>query len=290
MKTIPTSDRAGPIQPADRYLAVNGLNIHYLDWGTSGKQPFILLHGIARVARTFDPIVTHFNSRYHVLAVDLRGHGDSDWDPQGAYLVEDYVRDVGALVQQLHLRHILLWGNSTGGRVAQVLAGKHPEQVAGVIAEDVGPERPPEVSNRRADRIAREATGWTSADELFAQLKTENPRTDERVLRAEVQYGSKLRDDGRIVLKRDPRIAEGFIPTDLWHFVRQIRAPILYVLGGRSHLVPAETQEQIKRTLAQAQIVTMPDLGHYPSEEDTDGFLTIVDRFLSSLAPENPCD
>jgi pimeloyl-ACP methyl ester carboxylesterase len=69
---------------------VNGLRIHYLEWGTQGKPPLLLLHGIARVAHSFDHAAPHFESRYRVIAVDMRGHGDSDWDPQGAYLVEDY--------------------------------------------------------------------------------------------------------------------------------------------------------------------------------------------------------
>ena len=75
--------------PADRNVTVNGLNIHYLDWGSAGKPPLILLHGIARTARTFDHVAPHFTANYHVLAVDMRGHGDSAWDPQGSYVVED---------------------------------------------------------------------------------------------------------------------------------------------------------------------------------------------------------
>ena len=95
----------------------------------------------------------------------MRGHGDSGWDPQAAYLVEDYVRDIEGLVAQLGLRNIVLWGNSTGGRVAQVIAGSHPELVSAVIVEDVGPERPPAISKRRADRMAgrrRAGRPWTS--------------------------------------------------------------------------------------------------------------------------------
>jgi len=124
------STSAGSIsqnQPAERYATVGGLRIHYLDWGTSGKQPLILLHGIGRVAHTFDHLAPHYVNDYHVIAVDMRGHGDSGWDPQGAYLVEDYVSDIKGLIDQLNLRHIVLWGNSTGGRVAQVIAGLHPE-------------------------------------------------------------------------------------------------------------------------------------------------------------------
>ena len=204
MVTLALSAGVAHAQPADRFATVNGLRIHYLEWGTSGKQPMILLHGIGRVAHAFDHLAPHFSKSYYVIAVDMRGHGDSDWDPQGNYLVEDYVRDIEGLVAQLKLRNIVLWGNSTGGRVAQVFAGLHPDLVSAVIAEDVGPERPREISDRRATRMSQEEKGWASLDELLAQLKKDNPLTSEQVLRNLAQYGSKQSADGRIVWKRDP--------------------------------------------------------------------------------------
>jgi len=269
-------------QGADRFAGVNGFRIHYLEWGSADKPPMILLHGIGRVAHTFDHIAPHFASRYHVLAVDMRGHGDSAWDPKGAYLVEDYVKDIEGLAQQLHLRDIVLWGNSTGGRVAQVFAGLHPELVTAVISEDVGPERPKEIADGVTTRLKQEdEKGWASENELLAQQKAASPRTGEEILRAYVHYGTKPREDGRIIWKRDPAIGNGFVPTELWRFVRQIRSPIIYILGGRSTIVPAPTQEEIRKALPQAQIVTIPDTGHYPSEENPSEFLNIVDKFLA---------
>jgi len=269
--------------PADRNVTVNGLNIHYLDWGSAGKPPLILLHGIARTARTFDHVAPHFTANYHVLAVDMRGHGDSAWDPQASYVVEDYVKDIAALIAHLKLRNIVLWGNSTGGRVAQMIAGLHPELVTAVIVEDVGPERPREVSNSRADRMAKEAEGWATADDMLVQVKKENPRTPEPVLKELVRYGSKQRADGRIVWKRDPTILNGFVPTELWSTVRLIKAPIIYILGGASTIVPLDTQQEIKAALPQAEIVTLPGLGHYPSDEQPAQFLAVADRFLAAI-------
>jgi len=271
-----------PARPADRFVSVNGLRIHYLDWGADGKPPLIMLHGIGRVAHTFDHIAPHFTGKYHVMAIDMRGHGDSGWDPKGAYLVEDYTRDIEAFAEQLHLRNIVIWGNSTGGRVAQVFAGLHPELVTAVISEDVGPERPREIADGFTSRVKREdETGWASEELLFANLKAGNSRTPDEILRAYAHYGSKPRVDGRIVWKRDPAIGNGFVPTELWRFVREIKAPIIYILGGRSTIVPAETQEDLKRTLPQVQIVTIPGAGHYPNEENPKEFLAIVDKFLT---------
>jgi esterase len=270
-------------QPADRFVTVNGLRIHFLDWGADGKPPLIMLHGIGRIAHTFDHIAPHFTPNYHVIAVDMRGHGDSDWDPKSAYLVEDYTKDIEGLAAELHLRNITIWGNSTGGRVAQVFAGLHPELVSAVIAEDVGPERPTQVAESVTRQLKQEdEKGWASEEELLTQLKTSNPRTPEEILRAYAHYGSKRRPDGRVIWKRDPAIGNGFVPTELWRFVRQIKSPIIYVLGGRSTIVPAGTQDELKKALPQAQITTIPGVGHYPSEENTQAYLAIVDKFLAS--------
>ena len=270
--------------PQDRFVSVNGLRLHFLDWGNEAKQPLILLHGIGRVAQTFSHLATHFSKDYRVIAVDMRGHGDSGWSAEGAYLVEDYVKDIEGLASQLQLRNIVIWGNSTGGRVAQVFAGMHPELVSAVISEDVGPERPREIADSGTNRMRQEdERGWASEEELLTQLRSSNTRTNPDVLAAYVKYGSRRRPDGSVIWKRDPKIANGFVPTELWRFVREIKAPIIYVLGGRSNIVPAATQEELKKTLPQVQIVTLPGLGHYPSEENPKDFLEMVDKFLAGV-------
>jgi pimeloyl-ACP methyl ester carboxylesterase len=261
-------------------VTVGGMRLHYLDWGGSTRPPMILLHGIARHAHTFDHLAIDFARDHHVIAVDMRGHGDSGWSPEGAYLVEDYVKDLEGLVQQLGLRGITLHGNSTGGRVAQVFAGLHPELVERLIVEDVGPERPQDIADGFARRVAQEADGWASEDELVNQLVMQNRRTPEPLLRTYAHFGVKPRADGRIVWKRDPNLVKGFVSTELWSSVSRITSPTLYVIGGGSRIVPLETQQRLKQTLANCEIVTMPGLGHYPNEEDTAGFLSIVNRFL----------
>src|SRR3954470_5605496 len=93
-------------QPAyqDRFVTVNGIRLHYLDWGSPDKPPFIMLHGISRVAHQFDHLAPAFALNHHVIAIDMRGHGDSGWSPEGAYVVEDYVKDLEAFVEKLNLR------------------------------------------------------------------------------------------------------------------------------------------------------------------------------------------
>jgi uncharacterized protein len=284
-----TSDGADARQAGvDRRVTVTGLPLHYLEWGTPGRQPLILLHGIAREAHSFDHIAPAFARDYHVIAVDLRGHGDSGWHPDGAYLVEDHAKDLDGLVKALGLRRVVLLGNSTGGRVAQVYAGMHPENVAALIVEDVGPERPADIAAGFAKRVQQEANGWASEEELVAALKADNPGTSEALLRNHARYASKRRADGRVVWKRDPQLVKGFVPTDLWDHVRRISAPTIYILGGRSRIVDVETQRKLKATIPRCEIVVMPELGHYPHQEAPDEFITIVERFLSTLRNRRP--
>jgi len=233
------------------------------------------------IARTFDHVAPRLAGRYHVIAMDLRGHGDSGWDAAGRYLVEDHVGDLEGLVRALGLRNVTLWGNSTGGRVVQVFAGMHPELVAAVIVEDVGPERPRSIADAYARRVKQEENGWSGPEELLAQMRSSAQPLPDAVLEPYVRYGTKRRDDGRLVWKRDPNLVKGFVETELWRYVRNIKAPILYVLGGRSTIVPPATQEELKRVLPHARIVTMPGLGHYPSDEKPDEFMAIVDDFLT---------
>ena len=265
---------------ADRTVTVNGLRLHYLDWGGADKPAMVVIHGIERHAHTFDHIVPQFTRDYRVIALDMRGHGDSAWSAEGAYLVEDHVNDLEAVIPALGLRGITLWGNSTGGRVAQVYAGLHPDMVERLIVEDVGPERPQSIADNFARRVAREANGWASEDELVKELIARAPRTPEPVLRNLAHFGTKPRPDGRLIWKRDPNLVKGFVETELWQYVSRIKSPTIYVLGGASPIVPIETQQRLRATLPNCEVVVMPGLGHYPNEEDTAGFLVIVNRFL----------
>jgi pimeloyl-ACP methyl ester carboxylesterase len=278
-----TSRKTDLTQPAERYANLNGLRIHVLEWGAAEGKPIIALHGIARSACNFSHLAPRLSDRYRVIAVDMRGNGDSDWDPQGRYLVEDYASDIERLVDTLKLDRVLVWGNSTGGRVAQIYAGLHPDRVSGVIVEDVGPERPAAISDRRARRMKEEEGGWATREELVSRLRRDYPRTPENLLRDVTEHGTRVREDGRIVWKRDPAILSGFVPTELWGAVERITAPILYILGGASSIVPPETQDRLRRILPHARIVTMPGLGHYPSDEDAGAFLALVERFLADI-------
>ena len=202
-------------------------------------------------------------------------------DPQGAYLVEDYAKDIEGLAEQLRLRNIVIWGNSTGGRVAQVVAGLRPDLVAAVIAEDVGPERPREIAEGFTTRLKQEdAKGWASEDELVAQLKAgvpARPRTFFEPTRTTAPNAAPtVVSSGNVI-----RISgTGSSQPSSGDSCGRSNHPssIYWAAAARSSLRNAGTVEE--------HPATSPDrhdagLGHYPSEENPGDYLPIVDRFLA---------
>ncbi len=262
-----------------RFIQFEGRRLHYLEWGTPDRQPFLMLHGFGRSAHTFAPIAAHFAGEYHVIAMDLRGHGESDWHPKAAYTIEDCVKDVEALVEQLGLRNMVLTGNSMGGRLVQVFAAQHPDRVAKLIVEDVGPERPAEIGNALAERVRREREGWASEDELLESLRRSS-RLPEALHLVRVRHETTRLPNGRIAWKFDPDFVKGLVPTEIWQYVRRIKAPALYVIGANSNIVPPETREALRR-LPNVEVVVLPDAGHYPHQDTPLVYVAVMKAFLA---------
>ena len=116
-------------------------------------------------------------------------------------------------------------------------------------------------------------------------LKAQSPTVADELIRAHARSATKTRDDGRLVWKRDPNLVKGFVPTELWQAVRQIKSPTLYVLGGKSTIVSAATQQQLKATIPGCEIVVMPGLGHYPHLEAPAAYVDLIVEFLSRRIP-----
>lgn len=143
---------ATPLEPRDKTITVDGLQLHYLDWGTAGKPPMVLLHGLRGHAHSWDTFSATMCADYHVLAVDQRGRGDTDWAKDGVYTTEAYVADVLGFSEVLRLDPFILVGHSMGGRNGIAFSARYPEKVHTLILGDIGPSGDP----RGRDRIRRE--------------------------------------------------------------------------------------------------------------------------------------
>src|SRR6266540_166610 len=156
-----TSDRF-----EDGYLQVNGVRLHYTEWGKPGAPPVVLLHGLNVQSHTWDPTSRRLAEHFHVIAPDLRGHGDSEWARTG-YRVRSVAEDIRQLIAALGLGPVNLVGHSYGVRVAIVLAGESPELVRRLALSDAGPETTKEGALAMRDFIQSTASlkGFRSEDE-----------------------------------------------------------------------------------------------------------------------------
>ena len=117
------------VLPMDRQVAANGLMLHLLDWGGDTLPPVLFLHGGSLTAHTWDLVCLALRDQYHCLALDLRGHGDSDWSPDGEYTADAHARDVEGVVEALGLDRFILVGMSLGGATALTYAGRNIDRL-----------------------------------------------------------------------------------------------------------------------------------------------------------------
>src|SRR5262249_42028756 len=139
-----TSLRAGfsfddVVLPDERGVAVNGLRLRYLDWGTIGKRPILFLHGGALTAHTWDLCCLALRADYHCLALDQRGHGDSDWAPDADYSIASQRQDIRGFAAALGLDGFVLVGMSMGAINGLAYAIAYPETLSALVLIDAGP-------------------------------------------------------------------------------------------------------------------------------------------------------
>src|SRR2546429_8108043 len=140
--------------PADGTTTLNGFRFHFLDWGARGEPPVLLLHGGAQTAHSWDEVAPELAADHHVLALDQRGHGDSDRAPGGLYRRADFVADVRSFLDDRGWPAAAVIALRMGGLNSIALAASHPERVRGLVVVDVAPT----VERAGRDAIARQLT------------------------------------------------------------------------------------------------------------------------------------
>ena len=126
--------------PDSHHLLLGRMRFHYLDWGTKGLPPVLFLHGGGLNAHTWDIVCAALRRERHCVALDQRGHGESEWSPEMDYATESHAADVDAFVDALKLERFVLVGMSLGGANGLAWAGRHSQRLAGLVMIDVGPE------------------------------------------------------------------------------------------------------------------------------------------------------
>ena len=274
------------VKAQDKHLTVNGVRLHYLDWGTEGKTPLICLHAHTTHGRTWDDFAEAMSPYYHVLAVDQRGHGESEWADTG-YARDRYVEDLAAFADALELSRFVLVGCSMGGWNSLLYTVANPDRVERVVLVDIAPEPGPE---HRAQAAKRPPTPmeFLSFDAVLDWIRQGNPWATEPRIRKDVEAKVRQREDGKWTWKADPALFNTMLPdmTDpsmierYWKAVEAIPCPIMEVRGAESILVSDDTVERMKEVGQQVTTVDVPGAGHVVSVDKPQEFIEATRSFL----------
>jgi pimeloyl-ACP methyl ester carboxylesterase len=274
-------------EPASQAIDVNGLRVHYLDWGNPGAPPVVCVHGYTSSAQAFNALARRFHDRDHFVAMDVRGHGESAWSPAGAYQYRDQVGDLAAVVDKLGLSRFTLIGTSMGGIIAMAYAGAHPDRLTHLVINDIGPDV--EVGSQRITQmVGSRPDEFGTLDDAMAYRRQMSPIVAGRALddQRELALGVlRQRPDGRWIWKMDPAYIEQRVkigPPErpaLWPALQRVMCPTLVVWGSDSDVLSEAQARRMVDTLADGELVTVPGVGHAPTLVEP-AVVTALERFL----------
>ena len=275
---------------ADRFATLNGLRIHYIEWAKAGAQAIIMLHGLRSYAHVWDGVAQPLAADYHILALDQRGRGDSDWSPEAEYNTAAYVSDLEQFVQSLGLERFILIGHSMGGANTIVYAARHPDQVTAAIVEDMGPGAASSPGSARITREIEETprgfASWAEAEDFW---RKQRPMISDQALEERLRNTLTQTDGGDITWKWDLEGIERARQTaanrqfDLWPAVRALACPTLVLRGARSDILSRETAEAMAASNPNIKWVEIPNASHFVHEDNLVDFNRAVQAFLKSL-------
>ncbi len=278
-----------------RVPGADGRDIHLLEWSQDGV-PLLLLHGFGNEAHIWDDFAPAVAPHYRTLAIDHRGHGDSDWDPEGRYDHDSMVRDVESVTAALGIERLVLVGHSLGGRIATLFADRNAARIAGLVLVDIGPDLDPRgVTRIQLDVASAPQPTFASVEEYARALTLAYPAGRPDALLRMARHGIRRREDGRYELKMDPRL-RGVGATEspevaadrgramselLWKALARISCPTLVVRGAASDVLAPDTADRmVDETLAQGRLAVVPQAGHSVMTDNPDGFREAVTSFV----------
>jgi pimeloyl-ACP methyl ester carboxylesterase len=281
------------MEPRSRFVpGADGLRLHALEWSREGL-PFVLLHGFGNEAHFWDELAQVVAPYYRTLAFDLRGHGDSDSDPEAGYDHVSMARDIEAAIEALGLERLVLLGHSMGGRVALRFAGEHPERMAGLILVDTGPDLDLRGVTRIRLESGRQALTFESTAEYEELLGQLYPSARPQTLARLASTGLRRLSDGRYERKIDPALPRRHesVSTEewrawadaetkvLWDALERIPCPILIIRGAASDVLSPETAERMAEASPRATLVEIERASHSVMLDNPEGLRGAVADF-----------
>ena len=277
--------------PASHHLLLGRMRFHYLDWGTKGLPPVLFLHGGGLNAHTWDIVCAALRRERHCLALDQRGHGESEWSPEMDYATESHAGDVGAFVDALKLERFVLVGMSLGGANGLAWAGQHSRRLAGLVLIDVGPEVRAE-GVRKIAAFTSEAVPLDSVEQYVERALSFNPRRNRELLRRSLLHNLRRMPDGRFMWKYDQRHRGRALDPAvvarrremLWAAVDGVTCPVLVVRGAQSDVFHDEDAERLAGRFRQGRWVKVEGAGHTVQGDNPAGLLVELRKFLAEVA------
>ena len=282
--------------PTSRTYISQRLKIHYVDWGNPSAPPVILLHGGRDHCRSWDAVARRLSSRFHVIAPDLRGHGDSAWADGSTYMLPGYLFDLAQLIHQQELAPVTLVAHSLGGNVATRYAGLYPENVARLVAvEGLGwihnkerASKPIEERMRKwvddgRDLARHPPRRYPSIEEALARMKEANKKFSDDLARHLTIHGLSQNEDGTYSWKFDPYVRP-FAPYDMSreeieHLWGRIACPVLLMWGTESWHTDPE-QDGRSKLFRNARVVGFEGAGHWVHHDMPEHFMAELEAFL----------
>lgn len=225
--------------------------------------------------------------QFHVLALDLRGHGDSEWASDGNYEGQTLLADLAAFIEQLQLKEVTLIGESLGGIVAFAYAAMNPTSVKALAMVDIGPEINPEgLQDIRESASARPAE-FADLEESLRWSRGEQPVPGDEAIAYRLRHNLSQTDAGRLTWKYDPRVdtltSGGGSDGDelMWQLWSALSCPTLVLRGERSKLLTQEAVEKMLAACPTATLTTIPDAGHAIMVDNQAAFIEAARTFLS---------
>jgi pimeloyl-ACP methyl ester carboxylesterase len=280
--------------PESHFFESQGLRLHYADWGNANAPPVLLVHGGRDHCRSWDRIARALQPHFHVIAPDLRGHGDSDWTKGGSYSLTEYVYDLSRLVRHIAARQVMIIGHSMGGMVGLIYAGTFPDQVSALMVLDGVTVLPNTKDVPAQERIAkwvgqldqlsdREPRRYRTIEEAAAQMRAHNKRLPPELALHLATFGARRNDDDTYSWKFDPsqraRAPHRLSPEDHVSLWARVTCPVLLLHAEESFLQTSETAGLAKH-FANARAETISGAGHWLHHDKPDEVLGSIRRFL----------
>jgi esterase len=275
------------VLPSDHQLIIGNLRFHYLDWGGSGA-PIVLLHGGGLNAHTWDVVALMLRERYRCIALDQRGHGDSEWSPVIDYGVEAQSRDIERFIETLTIKEPVVVGQSMGGLNALAYATRHHDRIKGLVVVDVGPE----INAAGAQRIREFASTpeLDSRDAFLERAVKFNPLRNPEVLRRSLYYNLRETPAGKWSLKHDQRRSSDEVAqisleqrTRIAGEIPRIGCPVLIARGELSDILTNEAAERFARSLPRGRWVEVAKAGHNVQGDNPAGLLEAMRSFFAEI-------